>query len=447
MRQLYLAATGMNRGKTTVALGLMAALQERGHDIGFTKPVGQRYAIVDGQPADEDAILMRAALGLTDRLQEMSPVHIPRGFTKSYIRGDVKSDLPARIRRAHRSLADRHDVLLVEGTGHAGVGSVIGLSNSTVARMLRAPAAIVAEAGVGRPIDEIVLNRALFARHGVDVVGAIVNKVDADAHPSLPEILRDGLANHGIELLGMLPYRPLLSNPTLSMLVEQVKGELLSRSDDLDRVIEHVAIGAMQPRHLIERVGPGSLLIIPGDRTDVIHAVVAANRASRLGAARRGFFQRRRQVFGRAASEGARTELAGLVLTGGYRPRPRDLEAIQQEGMFAFLMDLDTYEAASKVHDLLVKTHPADREKIELTRRLVSEHLDIDRILERFTDPAIPRSIRTGPAASVVKPAADLVRLVGSGLRELGRRADGRRPESRPAPRSEGSRSTAPRET
>ena len=68
MRQLYLAATGMNRGKTTVALGLMAALKDRGHDIGFTKPVGQRYDIVDGQPADEDAILMRSALDLADAL-------------------------------------------------------------------------------------------------------------------------------------------------------------------------------------------------------------------------------------------------------------------------------------------------------------------------------------------------------------------------------------------
>ena len=98
MRQLYLAATGMNRGKTTVSLGLMAALLERRHDVGFTKPVGQRYAIVDGQPADEDAILMRSALGLTDDLALMSPVHIPRGFTTAYIRGDVTPDLGGRIR-------------------------------------------------------------------------------------------------------------------------------------------------------------------------------------------------------------------------------------------------------------------------------------------------------------------------------------------------------------
>jgi len=427
MRQLYLAATGMNRGKTTVALGLLAALHDRGLDIGFTKPVGQRYAIVDGQPADEDAILMRAALDLTDSLGEMSPVHIPRGFTRAYLRGEVTPDLPGRIRRAHAALAQKHDLLLVEGTGHAGVGSVVGLSNATVARMLGAPVVIVSEAGVGRPIDEIVLNRALFARHGVEVAGAIVNKVDADAHPSLPEILRVGLARHGIELLGLLPYRPLLSNPTLSMLVEQMAGEVLSRSDDLDRVIEHVAIGAMQPRHLIERVGPGSLLIIPGDRTDVIHAVVAANRAARQGGERRGLFARRRQLFGRTPADPARTELAGLVLTGGYRPRPRDLDAIQQERMFALLVDGDTYEAASHVHDLLVKTHPADRDKIELIRALVSEQLDIDRVLDRFAEPR-PATRRVAPSADrVTGPAGQLVRLVGSGLRGLGRRAAGSR--------------------
>ena len=448
MRQLYLAATGMNRGKTTVALGLMAALQDRGNDIGFIKPVGQRYDIVDGEPADEDAILMQSALGLPDALSDMSPVHIPRGFTKAYIKGEVTSDLPGRIRKAHNTLADKHDLLLVEGTGHAGVGSVVGLSNATVARMLKAPAAIVAEAGVGRPIDEIVLNRALFARHGVEVVGAIVNKVDADAHPTLPDILRDGLAKHGIDLLGMLPYRPLLSNPTLSMLVEQVKGEVINRGDDLDRVIEHVAIGAMQPRHLLERIGPGSLLIVPGDRTDVIHGMVAANRASReRSAERKGLFARRQQLFGRVSTDGNRTELAGLILTGGYRPRPRDLAAIQQERLFAFLVEQDTYEAASAVHDLLVKTHPADREKIELTRQLVSEHLDIDRILERFADPAAFRAARVPleAAATVTESAGQLVRMVGSGLRSLGR-ISGQAVE-RPAEKSEGSRSTAPTET
>ncbi len=100
MRQLYLAATGMNRGKTTVSLGLLAALFGRGLKTGFIKPVGQRYAMVDGVPADEDAILMKTTYDLPDPLADISPVHIPRGFTKAFINGKVVEDLPARIRSA-----------------------------------------------------------------------------------------------------------------------------------------------------------------------------------------------------------------------------------------------------------------------------------------------------------------------------------------------------------
>ena len=37
---------------------------------------------------------------------------------------------------------------------------------------------------------------------------------------------------------------------------------------------------------------------------------------------------------------------------------------------------------ASEVHDLLVKTHPADVGKIELIKELVWEHLQMDRFLE-----------------------------------------------------------------
>ena len=410
MRQLYLAATGMNRGKTTVSLGLLAALIDRGLDTGFIKPVGQRYAVVDDVPADEDAILMKTVFGMSDPLAVMSPVHIPRGFTKSYISGDVTEDLGSRIRHAHAEAAQGRDVLLIEGTGHAGVGAVIDLSNADVAHMLGAPAVIVSEAGVGRPIDEIVLNHALFTAHGVEVVGAVINKVDADAHPSLPTVLRAGLARHGIELLGMLPYRPLLSSPTLSMLVQQMPGEVLHPGADLDRVIDHVAIGAMQPRHLLERIGPGSLLIVPGDREDVIQATVAANRTARTLRTDPGLFGRlrSRSRFGLPTEDPARTELAGMLFTGGYRPRPRDLEAIRSEDLFAYLVEPDTYAAASLVHDLLVKIHAADTAKIAMIKALVAEHMDVDRLLEAFQrpgaeteEPAARRSTRDAVRGAV----------------------------------------------
>jgi BioD-like phosphotransacetylase family protein len=384
MRQLYLAATGQNRGKSTAALGLLDGFFARGLHAAFMKPVGQRTVIDHGQPADEDAVLMHETFGLTEPYDVMSPVHIPRGFTKAYIAGEVVEDLGARITRAHAAFVD-HDVLLVEGTGHAGVGAVIGLSNATVASMLGAPVIIVSEGGVGRPIDEIVLNAALFRAHGVEVAGALVNKVDVDAQPGIADVIERGMAPYEIPLLGTLPVRPILSNPTLDMILEGLGGEALHRGPDLERVIGGVAIGAMEPGHMLERVGPGTLVIVPGDREDVILTLTTAHLMGPAGSADPGEFVGNGQRASLTGHEGA---AIGLVLTGGYRPRQAVLDAIRRADLFATLVPEDTYSVASEVHDLLVKTHPADIEKIEEIKRLVAENLDVDRILSVATVPA-----------------------------------------------------------
>ena len=382
MRQLYLAATGQNRGKTTAALGLFDGFVRQGLNAGFMKPVGQRTVIDDGEPADEDAVLMRATFGLREPYSVLSPVHIPRGFTKAYIAGDVVEDLGARIRDAHATFAD-HDVLLIEGTGHAGVGAVIGLSNAAVADSLGAPAIIVSEGGVGRPIDEIVLNAALFARHGVPVAGALVNKVDVDAQPGIRTVLERGLAPYDIPLLGILPVRPILSNPTLEMILEGVRGETIHQGPDLDRVIDGVAIGAMEPGHMLERVGPKTLVIVPGDREDVILTLTTAHLMGRPRTATTAELTEPTL----ALDDGHAGAAIGLVLTGGYRPRRAVVDAIRRADLFATLVREDTYTVASEVHDLLVKTHAADLEKIELIKELVASNIDIDRILSVASEP------------------------------------------------------------
>ena len=108
------------------------------------------------------------------------------------------------------------------------------------------------------------------------MAGAIVNKVDLDAKPGLARTLERGLARHGIPLLGVLPYRPILSNPTLAMVLEGVHGETIHPGPDLDEVIGGIAIGAMEPAHMLQRIGPRSLVIVPGDRVDVIGAILGA---------------------------------------------------------------------------------------------------------------------------------------------------------------------------
>jgi BioD-like phosphotransacetylase family protein len=385
MRQLYLAATGQNRGKTTASLGLLDGFLKRGLRTGFMKPVGQRTVIDHGEPADEDAVLMHEVYGLTEPYSAMSPVHIPRGFTKSYIAGEVVEDLGARITAAQATYHD-YDVLLIEGTGHAGVGAVIGLSNAVVAASLGAPAIIISEGGVGRPIDEIVLNASLFTRHGVVVAGAIVNKVDVEAQPGIEDILARGLAPYDIPLLGILPRRAILSNPTLEMISEGLNGERIHDGPDLERVIDGVAIGAMQPGHMLERVGPGTLVIVPGDREDIILTLTTAHLVGTPHLAPTGQHEPNLEPdLGHAGAA------IGLVLTGGYRPRPAVLAAIRRADLFAILVGSDTYTVASDVHDLLVKTHAADRVKIELIKELVASNLDVDRILAVATEAVAAR--------------------------------------------------------
>jgi len=361
--RIFLAATGQNRGKTTVSLGLAAGFVAEGHRLGFLKPVGQRYLVVDGTRADEDAVLMKEVFDLPDALNDMSPVTLPRHFTTDFVMGRVTDDLASAVTDPDAAVARDKDVVLIEGTGHAGVGAVIGLSNATVAAMLEAPVLIVSEGGVGRPIDEIVLNNALFERHGVRVAGAVVNKVNVDANPDLPEVLRRGLAQHGIELIGCIPFSELLANPSLELIVTHLHGELLAGEATAGAVIGGVAIGAMRADHAVPYLRDRTLVITPGDRDDLVDVTLEAFRSGQ---------QRGHPL------------VTGLVLTGGFRPPSAKLEQLREAGLFTYLVETDTYRTAQDVHDILVKTHPTDTDKIATIIDLVGGALLPDALLARL---------------------------------------------------------------
>lgn len=360
-KRVFLAATGQNRGKTTTSLGLLAAIRGRGLRVGFMKPVGQRYLVVDGTRADEDAVLMSEVFDLPDALDDMSPVTLPRGFTTDYILGRIGEDLDAEIREADARIGRDKDVVVFEGTGHAGVGAVVGVSNAKVAGMLDAPVIIVSEGGIGRPIDEIVLNRALFAAHGARVLGAVVNKVDVVSHPHLPEVLARGLAQHDVELLGCIPYSELLANPSLELIATHLDGELLAGEAAPNQVIGWTAIGAMHATHAVEFLRDRTLVITPGDREDLLRMAVEVNRIS--APVRR---------------------VIGVILTGGFRPSEAALDELRAAGIFTYLVRTDTYRTAQAVDEILVKTHASDTEKVDTIIDLVGGSLDIDALLARL---------------------------------------------------------------
>ena len=304
---------------------------------------------------------MKQVFGLREPLPQMSPVHIPRGFTQAYIEGQVVEDLPARIRAAHAAFARaRHPAHRGDRPRRCRRGHRAVERGRRRRCSGRRPSSCPRAASVARSTRSSSTPRCSSGR-ACKVAGAIVNKVDLDAKPGLARTLERGLARHGIPLLGVLPYRPILSNPTLAMVLEGVHGETIHAGPDLDEVIGGVAIGAMEPEHMLERIGPRSLVIVPGDRTDVIAAIV-----------------------GRAARRLGRGE-------GALGPRPdRRLPAATRRSwtrsrsadLFATIVPEDTYQVASELHDLLVKTHPADAGKIAEIKALLWEYLFIDRVLE-----------------------------------------------------------------
>jgi BioD-like phosphotransacetylase family protein len=354
--RVFIAATRQNDGKTTTSLGLLAEIQKRFNRVGYIKPVGQRFVEIAENKIDEDTVLMDSVYQLECPLIDMSPIAVEPDFTRNYLRAANRELLVEKIRTAFDRVAAGRDFVLVEGSGHAGVGSVFDLSNAQVAQELGAKVVMVTRAGIGKPIDEVVLNKALFDRFGVEVIGVIINKVLPSKLDYIAEFARRGLERQGLPLLGVLPHRPTLSRPSMHSLREELDAELLNGDRSLNGLVEDVVLGAMGANNAVRHFKEGMLLITPYDREDIIYAAAAQQDCEER-------------------------HLTGMVLTGGREPSESVRRVIGRLPFPVLLAPGNSYQAASAVHDTIVKTRPDDLEKINLIRDLIARHVDVDRFL------------------------------------------------------------------
>jgi len=362
MKKLFIAATKQNDGKTTVALGLIFNLKDRFKRIGFIKPIGQRYLEEEGEKVDEDSILIERSLelcGVSCELKDMSPIAVERGFTEQYILNPNKERLTSQIKESFSRIARDKDLVVIEGTGHAGVGSVFDHCNAFVAKSLDAKVILVSSGGIGRPIDEIVLNKALFEKEGVHLLGVVINKVLPEKLSKIDKLVRLGLARKDIEVLGVIPYLDLLSFPSIEQILEETDFKLLSGEEGLNNLVKKIVVGAMEPHDALDYLVDGALLITPGDREDMI--------LTSLGC----YFAKFKEDI----------HISGIVLTGNMIPHKMIMNMVKQTKIPVLLAKPDTYSVASCVHDLMVKIRPQDKEKIEEVKKIIKENVDIDKIL------------------------------------------------------------------
>ncbi len=202
-------------------------------------------------------------------LVDMSPIAVEPDFTRKYLQSSNNETLVKKITKAFDRVAWEKDFVLCEGSGHAGVGSVFDLSNAQVAKILGAKVIIISQGGIGKPIDEVYLNQAVFEKEGVEIIGVILNKVTADKIDYITEFARRGLKRKGLDLLGVLPHREILSRPTVESIQEDLKAERLNSGGQANAIVGSVVIGAMGAQNAISYFKPGCLVITPGDREDV----------------------------------------------------------------------------------------------------------------------------------------------------------------------------------
>jgi BioD-like phosphotransacetylase family protein len=366
-QRLYVAATQQNDGKTTVSLGLFGALRKTHGRIGFIKPVGQRFVEIEGHKIDEDTVLIDQTYGIFAPLDAISPVAVEPDFTRKFIQQSNTDLLVRRIQNSFDRAAWEKDFVIVEGTGHAGVGSVFDLSNARVAKLLGAKAIIVTQGGIGRPIDEVALNYALFEKEKVEVIGVVLNKILPEKYEYVVEFATRGFKRLGIDLLGAIPTEPILTHPTLGQVCKTVKGEFINARTSARRLARRVLIGDMATGHLLTHFTPGTLVITPGDRDDVVLAAV-----SLVGQHARG--------------------LCGIVLSSDQRPNESVMKLLNDSDLPAITSPLDSYTIASRINSMTIKTLPGDTEKITRIQELIAQHVNTELILKKLGT-AVPATL------------------------------------------------------
>ncbi|MBN1405270.1 MAG: AAA family ATPase [Candidatus Omnitrophica bacterium] len=359
-KKIFIAATRQNDGKTTISLGLMAMLKEKFKRIGFIKPIGQRYLVEQGYNIDEDSFLIEEIFGIKASLKDMSPIAIEKDFTQKYIKNPDKKPLEKQIINSFEKIAQDNDLVVIEGTGHAGVGSVFDLCNADVARLLEANVVVISEGGLGRPIDEILLSMPLFEKRGVKVAGVIINKVKQEKYNKINDLVRESLKQHNLDVFGVLPYLKVLDMPTMAHMQDEFKAKFISGSkENINRVISNIIVVSSNPPTFLRGAKDKNLFVLSGDRNEVIKYLL------------------------KEAKKRSRPEqfLGGFIFTCGISPDRSIKKALEKAQIPSMVAEQDTFETVVKMDEMIVKIRPEDKEKIDMIVNLAKDYIDIDKIL------------------------------------------------------------------
>lgn len=360
IRRIFIAATDQNIGKTTTTLGMLFFLKKLGINVGYCKPIGQKYVSYEGKKVDKDAELFAYTLGFDLIPQYHSPIIASEGYTWDYIQNPQHEKLVQKINKAAAYLERNYDFVVYEGTGHPGVGSIFGLSNADVAKQLNAGVVLVVQGGIGNTIDRLLLCKSLFDIAGVPFLGVIINKVIPEKMEKITVALTQKLSELNIPILGIIPFEETLAYPLVATVAKHLNAEILCNPHNLNSLVQGTIAGSLIDLQDLNEQKQYLLVVSIRRLNDALQKLNAIWHAKAMDT----------------------PNLAGIILTGDAEIAPENLEFLKQHQIPALKVHIDTYEAIKKLGQLDVKLNPQVASKVRRAADLFEDYVDTNAICQ-----------------------------------------------------------------
>jgi len=345
MNKFVVTSLRQGAGKTSVIIGIAKALNRK---IGYIKPFGERFLYRKKRLWDYDAALITKIFNLDENPENMSI-----GFHHSKLLYMLDADTTReKLRELMACIGEGKEILFAECGKDITYGVSVHLDALTVARDLNAQLIVVASGDEDTILDDVIFLRKYIQTGDVHCKGIIINKVanvDDFCDTRMPKIQQ-----HGIEVLGVIPYEKELPYFSVSYLADRLFAKIIAGEENLNRNVKHIFIGSMSacaaqknPLFLEE----SNLIITSGDRSDMIIAALE-NKA------------------------------AAIILTNNFLPPSNLISKACQEGIPLLLVPADTYEIARQIEAMESLPTKDDLDKIVLIEQMVRNHVNLQALMQ-----------------------------------------------------------------
>ena len=357
-RKIFIAGTQQHSGKSTVSIALMHLARKKYERVGYVKPIGPKVETIQGRIVDMDAVLMARVFDLGEEFDLMSPLAFHRDFTRDFLSGKITAEeIHRKVIQARDELEKKYDFLVIEGAGHGGVGSVIGLNNAQAAALFDAPVMIITGGGIGSAIDAVQLNVALYRQEQARMKMVLINRLLPEKREMSLSSLRNAFSTLGIAVFGGFDYSPILANPTLEHVSSLLRIPITGDPEARRRIIHHIQLGAASSQKVIDDLRESTLLIVTSSRDELI---VTLSSLYHIPAFRR--------------------KIAGLIVTG-HSPVTRVSQQILDDSMIPYIrLPETTANVFSTLKEDVSKITAVDDEKIAWIKDHAERHIDFDAI-------------------------------------------------------------------